>query len=377
MPNLTELFLRCADLYLKQIEFRNYRNLENSCFEPVKGINVIYGSNAQGKTNLIECIWLFTGGRSFRGSTEKEIIAFGKDKAFISASFNTEGRDQKLEISIEKGKRKASLNGIPRKYLSEIVGKFCAVVFSPDHLTLIKNGPDERRGFIDAAICQTDPMYAARLSRYKKTLNERNNLLKSILRNPSLRDTLSVWDEALADSGSKVAIERAKYIEKLCFPAVAFYDGISRGKEKMTLEYRMNCKAENRYDIGEIYDKTLLALKNRHEEDILCGYTNSGVHRDDIVIKINGRDAKSFGSQGQQRSAVLSMKLAEAAVLGKEKGESPVILLDDVLSELDPSRQNFLLTKLSGMQVFITCCEKNTYAENVICVSEGRITAEE
>ena len=313
---------------MKQIEFRNYRNLENSCFEPVKGINVIYGSNAQGKTNLIECIWLFTGGRSFRGSKEKEIIAFGKDKAFISASFNTEGRDQKLEISIEKGKRKASLNGIPRKYLSEIVGKFCAVVFSPEHLTLIKNGPDERRGFIDAAICQTDPMYAARLSRYKKTLNERNNLLKSILRNPSLRDTLSVWDEALADSGSKVAIERAKYIEKLCFPAVAFYDGISRGKEKMTLEYRMNCKAENRYDIGEIYDKTLLALKNRHEEDILCGYTNSGVHRDDIVIKIND------GEEFEVIEKEIRRRLTQLKKLYKEE-KTPIKVIGKVLKKVD------------------------------------------
>ena len=147
MPNLTELFLRCADLFVKHIEFRNYRNLADSRYDPAEGINVICGSNAQGKTNLLECIWLFTGGRSFRGSKEKDIIAYKKKKSLISADFNSQGRDQHLEISIEKGKRKASLNGIQRNYLSEIVGVFCAVVFSPDHLTLVKKRSGRKKGF--------------------------------------------------------------------------------------------------------------------------------------------------------------------------------------------------------------------------------------
>ena len=358
-------------MYVKQLEFRNYRNLNDSVFTPEKGINVICGNNAQGKTNIIECLWLFTGGRSFRGSKEKDMIAFGKDHAVIKTLFFTEGRDQELEIRIEKGKRRASLNRIPRSYLSQIIGKFCAVVFSPDHLTLVKSGPEERRSFIDGAICQTDPMYASVLLRYKKILNERNNLLRTIPENNSLKEMLSIWDESLAAAGAKIAAKRAEYIKKLSTFAVGFYDGISQGTEKLEIDYKINCKASSDADEKEIYELSLQKLTQKQEEDIKCGYTTSGVHRDDLTIKINERDAKTFGSQGQQRSAVLSLKLAEAAVLGEEKGEKPVILLDDVLSELDVSRQNFLLTKLSGMQVFITCCEKTVKSDNTVYVDNG------
>ena len=364
-------------MFVKHIEFRNYRNLADSRYDPAEGINVICGSNAQGKTNLLECIWLFTGGRSFRGSKEKDIIAFGKEKSLISADFNSQGRDQHLEISIEKGKRKASLNGIQRNYLSEIVGVFCAVVFSPDHLTLVKNGPEERRAFLDGALCQIDPIYASHLSRYKKILAERNALLKDISKSSWLKDSLPVWDESLANAGAKIAVERAKYVNSLVPYATRFYDGISAGRKKMTVSYRMNCKPGNKLDHQEIFEKTLSVLKNKQEEDISCGYTTSGIHRDDLIIKINDKEAKSFASQGQQRSAVLSLKLAEASVLGGEKGENPVILLDDVLSELDPSRQDFLLTRLEGMQVFITCCEKNKVSDGMIFVNEGKISPEE
>lgn len=360
-------------MIVKRLDFINYRNLENACFIPKKGINIICGSNAQGKTNLIECLWLFTGGRSFRGSKEKDIIAFGKEKAIIKVIFDSEGREQNIEISIEKGKRKASLNGISKNYLSQIIGSFCAVVFSPDHLTLIKNGPDERRSFIDGAICQIRPMYAMLLSRYKKILNERNSLLKNIAKHSELVDTISVWNETLAFTGAKIASERASYIRKLNEPALHFYDGISKGKEKLTIEYKMNCKASVDADEQEIFDKTLERLRQKQNEDIYCGYTTSGVHRDDLVIKIDEREARNFGSQGQQRSAVLSLKLAEASVLGEEKGENPIILLDDVLSELDASRQNYLLTKLDDMQVFITCCEKIIDTDNVIYVENGRL----
>ena len=358
-------------MFVKHVEFENYRNLKNSVFDPGKGINVICGDNAQGKTNLIECLWLFTGGRSFRGSKEKELIAFGETNAVIKTEFFSEGREQTIEINIEKGKRKATLNGVPRNYLSEIVGKFCAVVFSPDHLTLIKNGPDERRAFIDGAICQTDAMYALLLSRYKKILNERNNLIRYIPQDRSLMETLSVWNETLAAAGSKIAARRAEYVRKLNLPAISFYDGISKGRERLQIEYRMNCKADQNGDEKEIYNKTLEKLINKQNEEISCGYTTSGIHRDDLMIKINDKDARSFGSQGQQRSAVLSLKLAEAAVLGEEKKEAPIILLDDVLSELDVSRQSYLLTKLSGMQVFITCCEKTVSSENVVYVENG------
>lgn len=363
-------------MYIKQLEFTNYRNLQDGCLHPSESINVICGSNAQGKTNLIECIWLFTGGRSFRGAKEKELIAFGKEFSRIKLAFFSEGRDQTLELLIEKGRRKAVLNGVPRSYLSEIVGKFGAVVFSPDHLTLVKSGPEERRAFIDGAICQIQPMYASLLSRYKKILNERNTLLKSIPYHPQLSETLPVWNESLAACGAKITKERAVYIQALSVSAVRFYDGISKGKEKLTVAYKMNCKADTGSDESEIYAKTLERLNSKQQEDISCGYTTSGVHRDDLIIRINDRDARNFGSQGQQRSAVLSLKLAEAAMIEQNKGEAPVVLLDDVLSELDTSRQQYLLTKLSGMQVFITCCEKTIPTDHCIMVEEGSISCQ-
>ena len=364
-------------MFVKSLEFENYRNLEHDTLYPTEGINVICGDNAQGKTNLIECLWLFTGGRSFRGAKENELIRFGEKRAKIDLCFYSMNREQTIELTIQQGKRKPVLNDVPKSYVSQIVGSFCAVVFSPNHLTLIKNGPDERRSFIDGAICQIKPGYAVLLSRYKKILNERNALLKDIPRHRELEDTLDIWNERLAAEGSVIAMERYLYLKKLNEPALSFYEGISDGKEKLSIEYKMNCGIKEPADSKEIAETMLENIRKRQSDDIYCGYTTVGVHRDDLFVKINGREARSFGSQGQQRSAVLSMKLAEAAVLGKEKGETPVILLDDVLSELDASRQNYLLRKLSGMQVFITCCEMSVNAKNVIYVNEGKISKSE
>lgn len=364
-------------MFVKSLEFENYRNLEHTTIYPKSGINVICGNNAQGKTNLIECLWLFTGGRSFRGSKENEMILFGKNEAKINLCFNSMRRDQTIGLTIKGGKRKAVLNDVPKTYISQIVGSFCAVVFSPDHLTLIKNGPDERRGFIDGAICQIKPAYAGMLTRYKKVLNERNALLKDIPRHRELEDTLDIWNERLAAEGAAAAMMRFEYLKKLTPYAAAFYEGISDGKEVLNLQYKMNCGGNSDMSRKEIEEKMLESLRIRQNDDIYCGFTTVGIHRDDLIVKINNKEARNFGSQGQQRSAVLSMKLAEAAVLGNEKGEAPVILLDDVLSELDASRQNYLLRKLEGMQVFITCCEISVDAENVIRMDSGRITEAE
>ena len=360
-------------MFVKSVEFENYRNIENSILYPRQGINVICGNNAQGKTNLIEGLWLFTGGRSFRGAKESEMIRFGQKQAKISLSFYSMNREQTIELSIISGKRKAVLNDVPKAYISQIIGSFCAVVFSPDHLTLIKNGPEERRSFIDGALCQIKPVYASMLSRYKKILNERNSLLKDIPRHRELEDTLEIWDEKLVEDGSAIAVERFRYLKKLTPEAINFYDGISDGREELQLAYKMNCGGNAEMERKEIAAVMLKALKSRQNEDIYCGFTTIGIHRDDLSVKINGREARNFGSQGQQRSAVLALKLAEAAVLEKEKGEAPVILLDDVLSELDQSRQEFLLKKLNRNQVFITCCEDISKAEHIIRISSGKI----
>ncbi|MBQ9461204.1 MAG: DNA replication/repair protein RecF [Clostridia bacterium] len=360
-------------MFIKSISFENYRNLKTDIFFPAKGINVIYGDNAQGKTNLLECIWLFTGGRSFRGARENELVAFGTKYAKISLCFESEERGQGIEITISGGKRSAVLNDVPKKQMSQIIGSFCAVVFSPNHLSLIKNGPEERRNFIDAALCQIKPSYAVTLSRYKRALNERNALLKDIPKNRQLEDMLDVWDEKLAETGVKISAERRRYVKLLSGPAGGFYDGISSGRETLTLEYKSSLTENGEESPQELIKTMISALEARRQEDIMCGYTTVGVHRDDLSVKINDRDARKFGSQGQQRSAVLAMKLAEAYVIGKERGEQPVILLDDVLSELDPSRQNYLLNKLEGMQVFITCCEEISDAGNIVKIENGKI----
>lgn len=360
-------------MFVKTFSFENYRNLVPDTVAPCEGINVICGKNAQGKTNLLECIWLFTGGRSFRGSKENELITFGKRQAKISLGFVTKIREQNIDITIQGGKRRPVLNDVPKSTISQIIGSFCAVVFSPDHLRLIKNGPEQRRNFIDGALCQIKPAYAVLLSRYKKILNERNALLKDIPKHRELEDTLEIWSERLAAEGALIAEERFSYLDKLTKTAASFYDGISSGQEKLTLQYKTACRIISGMNRKEMASEILKTLHSRQKDDIFCGYTTVGIHRDDLVVKINDKDARAFGSQGQQRSAVLSPKLAEAAVLGSEKGETPVILLDDVLSELDSTRQDYLLRKLDGMQVFITCCELSIDAANTFIVENGKI----
>ncbi len=360
-------------MFVTSLEFENYRNLSHSTVYPDRKINVIRGENAQGKTNIIECLWLFTGGRSFRGSKDNDLIRFGEKTARIRLGFFSEGREQTIEIEIGGGKRKPTVNDVPKNSVSRIIGRFCAVVFSPDHLTLIKSGPEGRRNFIDAAVCQIKPAYTAVLSRYRRILSERNALLKDIPRHRELEDTIEIWNERLAQEGAVIVQERFRYTEELSKQAAKFYSGISRGREELTMKYRTNCGAQSGMSVGEIKDLMLDALRKKQSEDIFCGYTTVGVHRDDLNVRTDGRETRIFGSQGQQRSAVLSMKLAEAHILGEKRGESPVILLDDVLSELDRSRQDYLLRRLDGMQVFITCCDPDIEAESFFTVSGGEV----
>lgn len=364
-------------MYIRKITFENYRNLKPTVFFPSEGINVIYGDNAQGKTNLLEGVWLFTGGRSFRGAKDHELIAFHEKQARLTLDFYAGGREQSVSITIQNNRRSAVLNGVPKKTMSQIIGHFCAVVFSPNHLSLIKSGPEERRSFIDAAICQIKPSYAVRLSRYKKVLNERNALLKDIPRHRELEDMLDIWNERLSAEGAAIAAERQHYVQKLSKEAVSFYSGLSGGRELLQFAYRTSSGADAETAAETVRQCLLNTLREKQKEDIYCGFTTTGIHRDDLSVTINGREARSFGSQGQQRSAVLAMKLAEAAVLGEEKGEKPVVLLDDVLSELDIGRQQYLLTKLDGLQVLITCCEKETEAANKVHIRDGQIDAAE
>ena len=355
-----------------ELSFENYRNLKTGSFVPTDGVNVICGSNAQGKTNLLEGLWLFTGGHSFRGARDGDLVRMQAGEAAEAASlcmkFFGGGREQEAQLKIRNGRRSAVLNGVNRKTASSLVGAFCAVVFSPEHLSLVKDGPSERRAFLDGAICQIHPSYATLLNQYTRTLQQRNTLLKDIPRHRELLDTLEIWDERLAGFGGAVMGERMRYTRRLRPAAEEIYHGISRASEAIGMEYQMTGAAKD--TSSSDYGAALLqALSRCRRDDLAAGFTTVGPHRDDLLLTLNGTPARIFGSQGQQRSVVLALKLAEASVLEQVMGEAPVVLLDDVMSELDAGRQGYLLNHLEGRQIFITCCDP----ESLRLLDKGRV----
>lgn len=348
-------------MYINEIKIENFRNIDFMGIFPHREINVIYGQNGQGKTNLLEAIWLFTGCKSFRNSKDSELVQFNEKNAHISMSFTTEFRENNASIFIDK-KRTAALNGISLASPRELIGKYYAVVFSPIHLSLIKDGPLNRRKFIDTAISQIDNIYAKKLMYFNHLINQKNALLKNAGENASLLETFDVWDEKIALAGAEVICDRIDYIKSLQVKATEIYGGISGEKEQLGIKYLSNVRyeSENKQDIANIYFNK---LKSNRPNDLYLKSTTSGPHRDDIEININGISARKFGSQGQQRSASLALKLGEAEIIKDIKGEHPIILLDDVMSELDSTRKNYILNKMTDKQVFITCCEKETISQ--------------
>lgn len=346
-------------MIVKKLSFEHFRNLKSSSIVPCEKVNVIYGENAQGKTNLLEALWLFCGGHSFRSAKEQEMIGFENDYFRLSMDFFSEERDQTAEITFAQNKKSVKINGVEKNSSAYLTEKFSAVVFSPEHLTLIKRGPQIRRKFIDAAICQRKIRYASVLSRYQQILNQRNALLKDISRHRELMDVLSIWDESLCAAGAEILRERFLYIKQIREYAQKYHLGISFEKEQLGIGYISTCSAEEDDTLEKLKEKLSDALKKSVEEDCRFGNTSSGPHRDDIEFSINHLSARHYASQGQQRSAVLSLKLAEAELLYENRGERPVILLDDVLSELDSKRQDFLLNRVEDYQVFVTCCEES------------------
>lgn len=330
---------------IQRLEWNHFRNLVGGTLEPGEAVNTIYGENAQGKTNLLESIWLFTGVRSFRGAKDADLVQNGAEAASLKITFFSEERPQTAEIRITDGKKAACLNGVPLRSCSGLIGKFRAVAFSPENISLVSGGPALRRNFLDLSLCEMRPGYAALLGRYERALFQRNALLKDIPRHAELLDSLDIWDEKLAAYGEKVTAARASYLERLCVPTEEFYSGICGNREKIGLFYRKS--AQNLRD----------SLKAARGGDVVSGHTSVGPHRDDLEITLDGEPARGFASQGQKRSAVLALKLAEAELLFRDSGEKPVILLDDVMSELDAGRQDYLFRHLDRFQVFITCCE--------------------
>ena len=333
----------------------NFRNLQNIQIFPDSGLNVIFGENGQGKTNIIESIWLFTGCHSFRTHKCNELVTNGKKNAKVYLDFLSDDIENEACLTIDS-KREFLLNGVEKESPRRFLGEFQSVVFSPSSLAIVQDAPSERRKFLDIAISMIKPAYSSHLLKYSKILANRNALLKQIAQGGMSVDMLSVWDEELAKVGAKITLYRLNYLDRFSSIVSEIYKEISAGKEEMKLEYIGSSKifAADEYEMSEnIY----MSLQKNVQNDVRRLLTSVGPHKDDISIKVNNLAARFYASQGQQRSCALSMKLSEAYLIKEATGEYPVILLDDVMSELDEKRQHFLLEYLKSRQVFLTCCD--------------------
>ena len=362
---------------LEHLRVENFRNLAEAELVPSPVLTVICGPNGQGKTNLLEAVWLLTGGKSFRGAKDAELIRRGAPFAVLEAAFSAGGRDQALRLTVggkgtQRPGRTARLNGADRGRAASIAGTFTAVVFDPNHLSLVKGGPEGRRRFLDAALCQLYPGYLTALRRYSRTVSQKNALLKACDITPGAGTLLETFNEGLARTGAEVMARRAAYLDKLAPAAAQNYRDISRGAETLQVTYRPCC------------DPTPEALAARLRgllpTELRAGFCLAGPHREDVEILLDGQPGKISGSQGQQRSAVLAMKLAEATVAGDVLGEHPVMLLDDVLSELDDARQTYLLTRIEDKQTFVTTCDSAAFARTngkIVHVKGGEVWEDE
>ena len=360
-----------------------FKNLKDISITPNERLNILIGENAQGKTNLIEAIWICTGVKSFRSTKDKDMIDLEGERADITLTFEDNARTQTIKYSVMRQDIKnklITLNGVKLPLPSRLFGNLRCVVFTPEDLSLSKGSPDNRRQFLDLSISQIKGRYASVVQRYNNILEQRNTLLKTIAFGRAQADDLDVWDIQLAKLGSYISMMRYNYSKKLGQVCAGLFDDISKGREKLSLYYQSTIfnELEERTDYsGGLADEYLQRLSASRNEDIRLGFTTKGVHRDDLCGIINGVPLREFASQGQHRSAALVMKLSQAYILTEETDDPPVILLDDVMSELDRSRQEFVINKIRGMQVFITCCDMNeliSSADGAIYIIEnGRV----
>lgn len=352
-------------MWIKKIKISNFRNYKYAEINLNNKINIFYGENAQGKTNIIESIYLCSIGKSFRTSKEKEMIKFGEENCSVEISFEKSDRDGNISINI--GERKnIFVNKIKVKRLSELLGNINVVIFTPDDINILKGGPQERRKFLDVMISQLRPKYMHICSLYQKTLEERNTYLKNS-ENYNY-DLLDIYDEKLAEYGCEIYKYRNEFIEKIKNKIVTIHNNITNNKEKIEIKYISNCEDKNDY---------LKLLKERRKLDFIKGYTTKGVHRDDFQIFLNELPVDVYGSQGQHRTAVLSLKLSELQVIYDEIGENPILLLDDFMSELDEFRRMNFLENINDIQVIITCTHKFEMDNSkLFCVKNGSIEKE-
>lgn len=345
---------------IKRFSAENFRNISHCDIKFSDGINLLYGNNAQGKTNAVEGIYIFARGKSHRASEERELIKFGEEGFRLYIEYEDKNGPSTLEYSLFGKERRRKKNGYKLEKIKEMIGNFKAVLFYPDDLGLVKDSPDERRSFLNVAISQCYDFYINYYANYKKALENRNCLLKFASKGMYIDENeLTAWSYYMAEYASYIYLMRREYIEKLSVHSERIMNEISGEKEKLTLTYKSDIKefSEDRKQIENEYRKIFTAETDREK---MAGKTLFGVHRDDLIIDINGNPARLFASQGQQRSIVLSLKLAEGEVSREISGEYPVFLFDDVLSELDEKRRKYVLEGIGEKQIIITSCEKDT-----------------
>ncbi len=357
-------------MVIRTLELLNFRNYDSLVLEFDEKTNILYGDNAQGKTNILEAIYICSSTKSHKGSKDKEVIQLGKDESHIRMILEKREHVYKIDLHLKNSKAKGmAIDGVPIRKSTELIGLSNVVFFSPEDLAIIKNGPSERRRFIDSELCQINKLYLHNLIRYKKTLEQRNQVLRQIEGKPDWMETLTVWDEKLVEYGTQVLMGRRDFLREVNDVVPSIHRQLTGSKEELFLQYEPHVVE------GDFMER----LEKSRTRDLQTKTTNVGPHRDDVAFLIDGKDGRKFGSQGQQRTAALSLKLSEIEIIRRHTGDDPILLLDDVLSELDGSRQTYLLNEIEDIQTILTCTgleefvRRNRTAKKVYQVVDGRV----
>lgn len=360
-------------MIIKSLELANFRNYEELNISFDKGTNILYGDNAQGKTNILEAIYVSATTKSHKGSKDKEIINFDKEEAHIRTYLEKENVETRVDMHLRKNKSKGiAIDGQKIKKAADLMGLLNVVFFSPEDLSIIKDGPAERRRFADMELCQLDSFYLYNLNHYNKIIGQRNKLLKDMYFQPELKETLNIWDSQLVSFGSKIIERREQFVKQLGDIIFDIHKKLSGGKEELVIAYEPDVSIED----------FEMQMKYNQDKDIRLKQTTTGPHRDDFSFVVNGVDIRKYGSQGQQRTAALSLKLSEIELVKKISKDTPVLLLDDVLSELDSNRQNYLLNSIGNIQTIITCTGLDEFINNrfeinkIFKVTNGTVNCE-
>jgi DNA replication and repair protein RecF len=342
-------------MYISSLELADFRNIVSLHMEFSQGTNILYGENAQGKTNILESLYMISTTKSHRGVRDRDMIRFGMEESHIRSLIMKGGIDYRVDMHLRKNKSKGiAINGQRIRKASELIGLLHIVFFSPEDLGIVKNGPAERRRFMDMELCQLDASYLHNLNQYNKTVENRNRLLRDMYQFPDLQDTLSIWDDQLINYGRQIIESRRGFISDLNEIVGDIHSKLSGNREHLTILYEPNTEAD------EFEEK----LRRSRERDIHMKSTSVGPHRDDFSFMDRDTDLRRYGSQGQQRTCALSLKLSEIDLVKKVIGHRPVLMMDDVLSELDSGRQNYLLSTIGGIQTFITCTGLDEFVNN-------------